>query len=423
MATMAEELSTEIYELDLDWDLVQHIALPDSFDTLRIEGLSPSLIEDEYVRGVWEWAVDHYHEHRQQATASVLEAQFDEIAIDKPLTAVGDLLDRLRYRYVKNYGRDVIKTVAASYKEEPLSLATEMSKAARELSELISKRGEVWGTGDTDRSILEYHKHVTKGVGPSYGFEEVDQHFHGQRGVTFWLAPPKGMKSWIGAVNVAVENIMQGRAVFVYSLELPAFETNMRIRCMAADVPWWKFVKGQMDPEDLEHMRTVGEVIDSYGLFRVEKPPMGERDAALMTQRAIDAGADLVVFDQLQYIQDRTGTPLGDRNETGAYWGIGNVLRDLSDQIPINVIHQFNRTTMFADEMPSMQQAKGSSMIEEVGTTVLGLWANKDMRHSRIVELGTLASRNFDLVSWEISVNLSKGCKFELIGKVEHDGD
>ena len=62
-------------------------------------------------------------------------------------------------------------------------------------------------------------------------------------------------------------------------------------------------------------------------------------------------------------------------------------------------------------------------MIEEVGTTVLGLWANKDMRHSRIVELGVLASRNFDLVSWEISVNLSKGCGFELIGKVEHERD
>lgn len=419
---MATDTEQEIiYELDLDWDFVQHLAIPESFAALRAEELSPELLEDDYVRRVYEWQIEHYHEHGKPATASVLEAEFDEVVIEKPLTAVGDLVQRLRERYVKNYGRDKIKQVAAIFKEEPLDTGEALLKAGRELTELTARRGEVWGTGDTERSIHEYHKHVVKGMGPSFGFEAVDQHHHGQRGVSFWLAPPKGMKSWIGGVNVAVENVMQGKFVYFYSLELPAFETNMRMRCMVADIPWWKFVKSQMDSEDLENFKNVGKALDEYGTFRVEKPPMGERDATVMTQKAIDAGADIVIFDQLQYIQDRNGVPLGDRNETGAYWGVGNVLRNLSDQIPINVIHQFNRSTMFADEMPSMQQAKGSSMIEEVGTTVLGLWANKDMRHSKIVELGTLASRNFDLASWELKVNLSRGCGFELIGKVEHE--
>jgi hypothetical protein len=66
---------------------------------------------------------------------------------------------------------------------------------------------------------------------------------------------------------------------------------------------------------------------------------------------------------------------------------------------------------MKADEMPEMQQAKGSSAIEEVATLGLGLWANKDMRNSNIIELGTLASRNYEHASWELGVSLTRHCQ------------
>jgi hypothetical protein len=74
---------------------------------------------------------------------------------------------------------------------------------------------------------------------------------------------------------------------------------------------------------------------------------------------------------------------------------------------------------MSADSMPEMQQAKGSSAVEEIATLILGLWANKDMRRSNVMELGTLASRNYMLASWEVGIELSRGCNFELLGKVE----
>jgi hypothetical protein len=168
----------------------------------------------------------------------------------------------------------------------------------------------------------------------------------------------------------------------------------------------------------LERLEETGEQIDSLGLFKVIKPPHGERDAEDLVRASIDRGADLVILDQLQYLEEN-GRALGDRNETGAYWGAGDKLRTLSDEVPIHVVHQFNRGSMFAEEMPQAEHAKGSSMIEEMATVCLGTWANKDMRASGILEIGTLASRNYPLVSWECKVDLNYGCSFDIIGRVE----
>ena len=78
---------------------------------------------------------------------------------------------------------------------------------------------------------------------------------------------------------------------------------------------------------------------------------------------------------------------------------------------------------MNSKEMPEMQQAKGSSAIEEVATLQLALWANKEMRKNNLVHLGTLASRNFGYGTWEIDVQLSHGCNLSMVGEVEDEDE
>lgn len=411
------ETIEEIVALDLDWDFLNHLVLRDSWATIKAESVTSELLEDEYAIKVFNWQNKHAREHGSPATGSVLEDQFDDLALEPPLTAIGDLLIRLRERYLKNHGRDAIRAAADVYKKEPLELGPALIKAGRELATITQSRGESWGTGDTERSILEYHKGVVRGVGPSFGFPELDDFFHGQRGLTFHLGSPKSGKSWLG-VKALVNNIALGNYTEMYALELPAYEAQMRARCMVADIPWWKFIKSALEPEDLEKLRETGEWLDSTGLFRVIKPPHGERDAETLVRASIDRGADLVILDQLQYLEEN-GRALGDRNETGAYWGAGDKLRTLSDEVPIHVIHQFNRGAMFAEEMPPVENAKGSSMIEEMATVVLGQWANKDMRASGLLEIGTLASRNHPLASWECKVELTYGCSFDIIGRCD----
>jgi hypothetical protein len=69
--------------------------------------------------------------------------------------------------------------------------------------------------------------------------------------------------------------------------------------------------------------------------------------------------------------------------------------------------------------MPEMQQIKGSAAVEECATLVLGLWANKEMRKSNLIQLGTLTSRNYGHQAWECQMRMRTGCGIDLIGKVE----
>jgi hypothetical protein len=87
------------------------------------------------------------------------------------------------------------------------------------------------------------------------------------------------------------------------------------------------------------------------------------------------------------------------------------------------IAHQFNRSAMGADKMPSVEQAKGSSAIEEVSTLALGMWANRDMRRSGIVEIGTLIARNVMYASWEMEFELARGCGFRIIGRAPEEDD
>jgi hypothetical protein len=412
---------TEVYAIDLDEELLSHLAIPESVQALWDEKVKDELILDGFVKEVYDWQFAHVREHTKPATASVLAEEFD-LDLDEPLTAVGDLIERLRDRWVRNNARDYMEKIGDSYKEDPALVPAVLVEVAREFQDKIGKRGEAYGTGDYERAMHRYDEMVLRGPGPSFGFKEIDEHFHGLRGVTFGIAPPKTYKSWIFGANTLVENIMLGRNTWLYSLELPADETDMRVRCLAAGIPYWRYLRGTLSQPDRDALKEASEYLDDTGYYRCVKPEPGHRTFEEMVERAGDAGAEFIIVDQLQYVETKNGKQLGgcDPRE---YWQPLNSARDMSDDMPMMVVHQFNRSVMNADRMPEMQQAKGAAAIEEVATLALGLWANKDMRKSNLVELGTLAARHWTYEAWEIGVELTRGANFEMLGKAIHDED
>lgn len=405
----------EVYQIDYDDDLILHLAIPESVQALWLDGVSPDLLGED-AREIYEWQLAHLKEHKAPATASVLAEEFD-LEFQEPLTAIGDLIERLQDRWVRRNIKREMEPITAAFQEDPLKVIPALQKALKNITSVVRTGSDSVGTGEFDKVLNRYEEGVRKGPGPSLGFAALDDHFNGQRGVTFVLGPPKVGKSW-WAVNAQLENIIQGKNVWQYALELPAEEATARLYHMAAGVPWWKYIHQRLSDQDKKELREAADFLDSTGCFKVVKPPSGERSIEEMVYRAADNGADLIIIDQLQYVEADNGLGLGSA-EPRQYWPVLNRARDLSDDIPIMFMHQFNRSVMGADKMPEMQQAKGAAAIEEVATLALGLWASKDMRRSNIMEAGTLASRNASWKSWEIGVNLSRGCELVCNGDVE----
>jgi replicative DNA helicase len=406
--------------LDIDADLVKHLGDPNSVAVLQSEQVRSTLIEDPAAVTVFEWQMDHVRNHGVPAKKNVLEDEFG-IQFEEPDALISDLVERLRQRYMRNEGRQLIRKIAHMASENPLAVAEEMQKASRQLSDLVRKRGETYGPNDFNRAMSEYDKRVLQGPGPTLGFKELDQHFNGIMNLTFLIATPKTYKSWF-TIKDLYENVIAGNSPYLYSLELPALDSEWRLACMASGVPYWKYLKASLSPDDRNKTESAMEALRQTGNFNIEKPAPGERTVHRMVERALEAGSSCIFIDQLQYMENRNGVSLGAANQTGDYWEVCQDLRDYSDQIPIFVVHQFNRSAMSAQgKLPEMQQVKGSSAIEETGTLLLALHATKEQRKSNIVEVGTLATRNFEYKSWHLGVSLSTDCDISMIGEVEDE--
>lgn len=408
----------EITVLDLDWDLIQHLAKPESFTKLQGEQFSEALINDPLAKRVWVFQTEHAREHGAPASPSVLENQFEEVSIQEPQAAIGDLVERLRLRYVRNQGLQAVEEIAQLTVKEPMVVAKKMINEGRRLHHLTEARGESFSESDHELTMQEYDQRAIKGKGPSLGFSELDEHFHGQEGLTFLVAGPKNYKSWF-TVNAVMSNIRYGGFPYLYSLELPARDTTWRLKCMVANIPYWKYLRTSLELEDRQLLKDTSERLAEMGNYRIEMPKPGERGVSQLVEKAINSEATCVFVDQLQYVETKRGSSLGSLNDTGAYFEVLDDFRNYSDEIPIFIVHQFNRSVMNSDGMPEPQQGKGSAAIEETATLELGLWANKDMRQSNVIQMGTLISRHYSQAKWEFGVELTRGCNLILNGPAE----
>jgi hypothetical protein len=417
-SSRSDEYDLEVFAIDLDEEMLSHLAFPESIKIFRDERLNPAVIEDEGIQEIYEWQMTHLREYGEPATPSVLADEWD-LNLLPPETKPRYLIERLRERYMTNHARDHMEKVSAAYKESPRSVPNVMIEVGRELAQIVNPVGEQYSNNDYDKVMEVYDHRALQGPGASLGFKHLDDYFYGMRGVVMYMGSPKSMKTWIGA-NALLSNILQGRKVCAYPLEIPAQEMTERLYALAANVPPWKFLKGSLNREDRKILKEAIKVLDESGLYRIEKPPAGQRSIDHLVEHARDFEADVILVDQLQYVEFSKGRQLGSGTPHD-YWQVLNKARDMSDDGPIAFVHQFNRETRFMDEMPSMQYAKGAAACEEVASLILAMWANKDMRASNLMHVGAIASRHYVEQTWEIALDLTRGCKFECLGIVEND--
>lgn len=411
----------DVVGLDLDLEFLNHLSSAESWQVINGEGVTHEILEDEYVIKVFEWQKHHLRTYHKVATANVLYDEFPDLELDEPQTTIGDLIDRLRERFARTKQKDSIRRILHLQEESPLDVPAQLIRSGRELASLTKKKGEMFGSGDFDRLMHIYNRQVLQGPGASYGWPELDEYFYGMRGLNAILGSPKSGKSWLG-INILKENVLAGRCTWLFSLELPAHETEFRLQCLIADVPFWKYLHQSITPEEKQLMREASDVLDDSGMYRIVKPPAGKRGIDEMVNQARDGGADLIIIDQLQYVEADDGINLGSHNQTGMYWNVLNTARDYSDDGPIVYLHQFSRAAMNCEGMPSMEYAKGSASIEETATVALGLWRDKNSGYTQEFKMGVLCSRNHPQRIWDFYTEMRDGCRFECLGEaVEAD--
>src|SRR5208282_1734214 len=131
----------ELYNLDLDEELIAHLSDSESWLVLREEGFNDVLINDVEITDIYRWAYEHLQVEGKPPSPSVLSDEFD-LDIRDPETGIHDLIHRLRMRYLKEEGREALKKIVDLYHEDPTKVAKELLKTGHHLSDLLVRRGE-----------------------------------------------------------------------------------------------------------------------------------------------------------------------------------------------------------------------------------------------------------------------------------------
>jgi hypothetical protein len=120
------------FNIDYDTEILNHLPDPDAWETLREEKFTDDLIRDPEVRSIYEWAECHLIGHGKPPTATVLRDEFPDLELREPETAIGDLIARIRDRYMKNQGRDALKEIGDTYLNDPARVPHKMREVLHE---------------------------------------------------------------------------------------------------------------------------------------------------------------------------------------------------------------------------------------------------------------------------------------------------
>jgi replicative DNA helicase len=410
---------TEYVGLIIEDELLDHLAVPESVIALRKEKFSVDWINENEkdIRRVFLFALAHLKDHGDPADQSILEYEFGA-EFKPPQAPIRYVIDQFRKRYQRREAQKTIKTVSRLVAPSPIEA---VNVAFREFSRLrketMERRFEI-DSDEIDVVIDRYKQRIQARTDvPTFGYPKVDEDLNGIIGLVFIIARPKRYKSW-QLVNAAVWNQYCGNVVSFETLEMPKEEILDRYACQRAEISWSKFQHGALSVEDLDKLREVKEYNENNDVkVHFHHPKLGERTVAHMQMRAEEIGADVILVDQLKWIECEKKVGNDQRWREVEY--ICEDLKEMSNVIPTYVAAQFNRQAANLGEMADLSQIGLSDAIGQTADLLLGIYANKEMLQNGLLQFGVIDSRNFEQVRYEMKVDLSKNSSFRILNRVE----
>jgi len=422
--------------MDLEKSLVKHFTNLESFNEIWNKGIRSEHFFDPGVRELFDYSLDYYvrSEFKQTVDQDFLETKFaDYFARNEwpeETYLVGVLIEEMVAKYRKATTQSVLLKAANALEADPeegIALAlSSLSKIQNDTS--TRERIEVYGEG-YDRRVNDYLDEVSNPTknkkGIYLGWDALNDHLYGiQKGeLAVVVGIPNVGKSWIGSV-IALEAARRKNKVYFASLELRKEMTLTRLDCIASGVPYARYERGELTPNELKRLKEAREEIMEFGEYLVIDSPSkkSERSVLEIYSKAKHWGADLVVGDQLSWIT-------GDKN-----FGSSSNYQSLQMAEVINDVASINREmgmasvwlAQFNREATKSKKGRGglgniglSSQIEQVVDIALGIGATAEMKRQEALVMDIMKSRRSDLKSWMMGFELRDRTNLSIVREYE----
>ena len=426
--------------MDIEKSLIRHFVKLDSFNEIWDKGVRSEHFFDEGIRELFDYSLQYYirSEFKQTVTQEFLETKFEDYFARNEWPEeeylVGVLIEEMMTKYRKATTQSVLLKAANALEEDPeAGIAIALSNLTKIQSDTSTReRIEIYGDG-YDRRVNDYMDEVSSPTrdkkGIYLGWDALNDHMYGiQKGeLAVVVGIPNVGKSWVGSV-IALEAARRKHKVYFASLELRKELTLMRLDCLASGVPYSRYERGQLTPNELKRLKEAREEVMEFGEYLLIDSPSrkSERSVLELYSKAKHWGADLMVGDQLSWIT------------TEKSYGSASNYQSLQMAEVITDVASTNREMGMASvwlaqfNREAMKNKKGrgglahiglSSQIEQIVDMAIGIGATKEMKQQEALVMDILKSRRSDLKSWMMGFELRDRTSLQVVREYEDNSD
>ena len=211
------------------------------------------------------------------------------------------------------------------------------------------------------------------------GFKNIDQKIKGFKpGDLIVVAGRPGMGKTTWALNIATNNVMQGKKVLIFSLEMTNEQLVKKIISSEAGIPMDSLIAGNMTKQEWSAFDTIKQKLSDSGLYIYDKSPI-TIETLINKTKAIQSitDVDLIVVDYLQLLMTTNKAPSNSDNRTASMTYISNLLKGLAKEIscPLISLSQLNRgVEARTDKRPVLSDLRDSGSIEQDADMVIMLY-------------------------------------------------
>lgn len=211
------------------------------------------------------------------------------------------------------------------------------------------------------------------------GFSKIDSTIKGFKdGDLIVVAGRPGMGKTTWALNVATHNILKGKTVLIFSLEMTNEQLIKKIVSSECPVSMDSLITGEMSSSEWNHFDNAKKILSESNLFVYDKSPI-TIETLINKTKSIQAvkDIDLIVVDYLQLLMTTSKAPSNSDNRTASMTYISNLLKGLAKEIscPLISLSQLNRgVEARTDKRPVLSDLRDSGSIEQDADMVIMLY-------------------------------------------------
>jgi replicative DNA helicase len=258
---------------------------------------------------------------------------------------------------------------------------------------------------ETFEFITNMHSSGGIGEGIRTHFKDLDEQTNGlQKGGLVVLAARPSMGKTAFALSIAQNVALRGdgRAVMVFSLEMPAVQLALRMLCSEARVDMNRVRSGQLNERDFERLANAAGRMAEAPMVIDDEPDLTLNELRSKCRKviALHGSLGLIVIDYLQLMSGSKGGG-GNENRQQEISAISRGLKQIAREldVPVIVLSQLSRAVeQRPNHRPMLSDLRESGAIEQDADIVMFIYRdeyyNKETDQQGIAEIIIGKQRN-----------------------------